>query len=116
MSGSSDKTKDIHSLVPFAIQVCLESTSYDDHHWPLTSAWLTRRLQKLSCDFGTVLEVITNTMEAVFTHPLMDDIRDGNKAMLDGTAGGIYVVWSTEFLYNCRFLIAIVKFPNCCYT
>ena len=93
VSGSPDKINDMASLVPFAIQVCLESTSYDDRHWSLTSAWLARQLQKLPCDFAAVSEVITNTMEAVFSHPLMEEIREGNKAMLDGTTGGRYVVY-----------------------
>ena len=97
VSGLPDKINDMSSLVPFAIQVCLESTAYDDRHWSLTSAWLARQLQKLPCDFATVSEVITDTMEAVFSHPLMEEIREGNKAMMDGTTGGRYVVLSGDF-------------------
>ena len=92
-----DKASDLSSLLPFAARVCLESTASDDHHWHLTSSWLTQQLQKLlpkGCGSGhdavhlsKLSEVITCTMAAVFSHPLMGKIQEGNK-ILSGTAGG----------------------------
>ena len=92
------RTTDLSCLLPFAVQVCLESTAYSDHHWHLTADWLTQQLQKLSlkgCSsghdvmrLGILSEVITSTMEAIFSHPLMGEIQRGNRDMLDGIEGG----------------------------